>query len=126
VTEGDVQFVQIMASWAAVAPTVVGLVRWDERRLDERARARGWPAVSRDAAFLMLWMMGFFFALLLAFLLVHFVRTRTSAEDIRRGDLRGLSRGIGLALLSFLVIEAINVAAQVGAAAAVGAPIDFS
>jgi hypothetical protein len=67
-------------------------VRVDERRLDGARLARAWPPVSRDAAMVTIWMLGFQPLALLAFYLVHFGRSRWSA--------RGLTLGLWWTLLT--------------------------
>ena len=88
-TSGDVEVVQIVASWVVTAPTVFAVILRDEKRLDARGRARAWPPVSRDAAVLAVWLVGFTPVALLVFFLVHFGRTRGA---------RGLWVGLGWAL----------------------------
>jgi hypothetical protein len=104
---GDLEFVQLLLSWAVTGPMVVAVVRLDERRLRGACLARAWPPVSRDAAIFTIWMLGFHPLCLLAFYLVHFGRTRWSA--------RGLT--LGLAWTIFTVAGALW--AQVIAAVAI-------
>ena len=78
--QGNLELVEIVTTWAVAAPLVAGVVRIDERRLTTVALARTWPPVSRDAALFALWMFGFHPAYLLAYFLVHFVRTRGAAR----------------------------------------------
>jgi hypothetical protein len=106
-TEGNVELLQILVSWAVMAPIVFAIILRDERRLDRDRLTRAWPPVSRDAAVFAMWMFGFHPVYLLAFFCVHFGRTRAS--------LRGLGLGIGWSALVF----AANVAAQLAVAAAV-------
>jgi hypothetical protein len=82
---GDEEFLQLIASWAVTTPLVVAVVRVDERRLRAEQLERGWPAVSRDAALFLIWMLGFHPVCLLAFYLVHFARTRPSARGVALG-----------------------------------------
>jgi hypothetical protein len=110
VNPGDVEVVQIVASWIVVAPIVVSVVIRDERRLaatDPDLLARAWPPASRDAAVLAMWMFGFNPLYVLAFFLVHFCRTRG-----RRGVWRGIAW------------TAVTVAAEVAALVAVAAVAD--
>ena len=76
--EGNIELLQILASWAATAPTVFAIVLFDERRLDPAQLARTWPPVSRDAAVFAMWMMGFSPVYMLVFFVLHFGRTRDS------------------------------------------------
>ncbi len=103
-TEGDLELLQVIVSWAITLPGVAAIVVLDERRLRGRERERAWPAVSRDAAIFASWQLG-----LLLFLvpLVHFVRTRRSPI--------GLVVGISWGLLLF----AVDYCAQVALAIAV-------
>jgi hypothetical protein len=106
VTDGNLEFVQILASWAVIAPTVFAVILRDEKKLDGPARERAWPPVSRDAAVLAMWLLGFAPIMLLAFFLVHFGRTR---------GVSGLWLGFGWALAT----TAASVLAQLAAAAVV-------
>lgn len=84
-TPGNLELVQILASWAVAAPAVVAIVRIDEARLPDGALARTWPPVSRDSAFVLLWMLGFHPVVLMAFFLVRFVRTRPWLKGVILG-----------------------------------------
>ncbi len=106
-TPGNLELVQILASWAVAAPAVIAIVRIDESRLPGEALARAWPAVSRDSAFVLLWMLGFHPVLLAAFFLVHFVRTRRPLV------------GVLLGVMWTCLVVALEVAAQWAAAAVV-------
>jgi hypothetical protein len=106
-TSGNLELVQILASWAASAPVLVAVVRLDERRLSPFALARAWPTVSRDAAVFALWMFGFHPAFVLAFFLTHFMRTRA------------LLRGALLGTAWTLAVVAVDVGAQWTAATTV-------
>jgi hypothetical protein len=108
VTSGLAELAQILAIWLVALPIVRGVVVRDERRLRRAQLARAWPPVSRDAAVLGMWMLGFTPLYVLAFFLVHFGRTRASA--------RGLLLGLAWALAT--------VAAEILAALAVGALTD--
>jgi hypothetical protein len=85
VTLGNLELVQIIASWAATAPIVVATVLFDERRLTSDQLSRAWPPVSRDAAVFVGWMLGFNVFFLVAFFLVHFVRTRGWGRGVLLG-----------------------------------------
>jgi hypothetical protein len=104
VTDGDLELLQVIVSWAVTLPSVSALVVLDERRLRGPMLARAWPPVSRDAAIFAMWNIG-----LPLFLvpLVHFVRTRRS--------LRGLLLGLGWGA----ALMAVDVGAELATAAAV-------
>jgi hypothetical protein len=106
-TDGDLEFVQVVVSLIATVPPFAAILRYDERRLTREQRSRGWPPSSRDAAVLGSFLFGLPYAL--AGLVVHFVRTRWSW----RGALLGLVAAVGLFLL--------NLGAQVAAGAVVDA-----
>jgi hypothetical protein len=106
VTPGNVELVQILASWAVTLPAVVAIIVRDERRLTGRERERSWPASSRDSAIFALWNLG----VPHLSVLLHFVRTRRSV----RGAAQGLLWLAGL------------VVCDVGAQLAVAAGIEWS
>jgi hypothetical protein len=92
-TPGNVEFVQVLASWITTVGAFAAVVRRDERRLKGPAVERAWPAVSRDAAILGVFLFGAPYAVLAV--VIHFARTR------RRfwGALVGLFWGLCLLLL---------------------------
>jgi hypothetical protein len=102
VNPGNVEVVQIVASWAATLPTVATIIVWDERRLEGEALARAWPPQSRDAA-----IFGIYLGVPPICVLVHFVRTRRS------------TLGVVVGLLWFCAVVAINIGAQLGVAIAI-------
>jgi hypothetical protein len=106
-TQGDIEFVQVLSSMIVSTATVAAIVVVDERRLGAGARARAWPRASRDAAIFGAWLFGALFGCLLIF--VHFARTR------------GLLVGLGLGLLW----AAFLLAADLGTASVVGAVADW-
>jgi hypothetical protein len=99
VSPGNVEVVQIVASWAATLPTVATIIVLDERHLEGEALARAWPPQSRDAA-----IFGIYLGVPPFCVLVHFVRTRRS------------TLGVVIGLLWFCAVVAINIGAQVGVA----------
>ena len=105
-TDGDLEFVQVLVALAATVPPFAAILRYDERRLTAEQRARAWPPSSRDAAVLGSFLFGLPYAL--AGLVIHFVRTRWSWG----GVLLGLAVAAGLL--------ALNVGAELG----VGALVD--
>jgi hypothetical protein len=102
VSPGNVEVVQIVASWAATLPTVATIIVLDERHLEGEALARAWPPQSRDAA-----IFGIYLGVPPFCVLVHFVRTRRS------------TLGVVIGLLWFCAVVAINIGAQVGVAIAI-------
>jgi hypothetical protein len=104
VTEGNLELVQVLASWVFTVPTFTAVIVTDERRLKGVELERSWPALSRDAAIFAVWLFGVFYACLA--LLVHFASTRRT--------LVGLALGLGWALAILL----INVVGQLGVVAA--------
>jgi hypothetical protein len=102
VTDGNVELLQILASWAVALPLVFAIVRRDERRLSPERLARAWPPVSRDAAVFAMWMFGFYPLYLLAFFCVHFGRTR--------GSIQGVGLGVAWAAATFAAVVAAQLA----------------
>ena len=102
-TEGTLEVVQIVVSWAVTLPAVAAIIVCDERRLRADALARAWPPVSRDAAIFGLWNMGVHPLCVL----VHFARTRRS--------LYGALLGLGW----LIAVLAAGVGAQLATAALV-------
>jgi hypothetical protein len=104
VTNGNLELLQVLVSWAVTLPSVYAILVLDERRLPGRMLARAWPKVSRDAAIFAIWNIPF---LLLVVPLVHFIRTRRSV--------RGLL--LGVAWVSAVLVA--NFAAELATVAAV-------
>jgi hypothetical protein len=104
VTDGDLELVQAVVSWAVTLTSVCVIVVLDERRLRGVRLQRAWPPVSHDAAIFT--MVNVPFGLLLV-PLVHFVRTRRNAS--------GLLFGLAWAM----ALVGANLCAQVLAEAAV-------
>ncbi|MGA7124172.1 MAG: hypothetical protein WBY94_28980 [Polyangiaceae bacterium] len=100
---GDLELVQVVASWAATLPAVTAIIVADEHRLRGERLARAWPPSSRDAAIFGLWNLGVH--PLCVF--VHFVRTR-----------RGFA-GVDIGLFWLAAVAALDVCVQLGAVAAV-------
>jgi hypothetical protein len=103
VKAGDLELVQVVASWALTLPAVTAIIVVDERRLRGERLARTWPPQSRDAAIFGLWNLGVH--PLCVF--IHFVRTR-----------RGFA-GIDLGLFWLATVAAVDVCGQLAVAAAV-------
>ena len=108
-TDGNFELIEILVWWAVMAPVTRAVVVRDEKRLSRDALERAWPPVSRDAAWLALWLVGFFPVYLLAFFVVHFGRTRRSAL----GVVLGVAWSVG-AIAAAYAVEA-GVAALVDA-----------
>jgi hypothetical protein len=102
-TDGNLELLQIIASWVVTLPAVVGVIVWDERRLGGTALERAWPPVSRDAAIFGLWNMGIHPLCVL----IHFLRTRRSF------------RGAGLGVAWTATVVALGIGAQFGVTALV-------
>jgi hypothetical protein len=102
-TEGNLELVQVVASWLFTLPAVALVIVQDERRLAGEALARAWPPQSRDAAIFGLWNLGVHPLCVL----IHFWRTRRTAY------------GVVLGLAWFVGILAGGAGVQLGAAAAV-------
>jgi hypothetical protein len=103
VTPGNLELVQVIASWAVTLPAVAAIIVLDERRLRGAELARAWPPPSRDAAIFGLWNLGVHHLCVL----VHFSRTRRNV------------RGVALGLVWLVAVTAADVGAQFGATAAV-------
>jgi hypothetical protein len=103
VTPGNLELVQIVASWAATLPAVASIIVRDERRLRGEQLARAWPGPSRDAAIFGLWNLGVHHLCVL----VHFARTRRTL------------RGVGAGLIWVVAVVAVDACTQLGVAAAV-------
>ncbi len=73
-TEGDLEFVQVVATMLAVPAFVHLVVRLDEQRLTPDQLARAWPIVTRDTVVFGSWQFGILFGM--PALLVWFVKTR--------------------------------------------------
>jgi len=104
VTDGDLELVEIVASWVVTLPAVIAIIVGDERRLRGEELGRAWPPSSRDAAIFGLWNMGVHPLCVL----VHFARTRRSV------------RGVLLGLGWLAAVVAAGVGAELAAAALVG------
>jgi hypothetical protein len=105
-TPGNLELVEILASWAATAPIVYAVIVLDERRLSGEMLARAWPPVSRDAALFAAWLLGYFPPYLLALFLVHFGRTRRSAWGYALG-LAWTLASVGVLVASQLAADAV-------------------
>jgi hypothetical protein len=105
VTPGNLELVQVIASWAVTVPAYTAVLVFDERRLSAEHLARSWPPVSRDAAIFGSWLVGTIYGCV--GVLVHFAVTRRSV----RGALAGLL------LAAFLLV--LDVGAELGVAAAI-------
>jgi hypothetical protein len=103
-TDGNLELLQIVASWLVTLPAVAGVIIYDEDRLEGPALGRAWPPVSRDAAIFALWNMGVHPLCVL----IHFVRTRRSMT------------GAVLGIAWLVAIVALGVGVQIGATALVG------
>jgi len=103
VTPGNLELVQIIASWTVTLPATWAIVLFDERRLSGKALERAWPPSSRDAAVFALWNLGIqHFVVLL-----HFTRTRRTID------------GFALGLRAFLVVGLLDDGSQLAAAAVI-------
>ena len=102
-TDGNLELVQVIVSWAVTLPAVVVVIRTDERRLAADALARAWPPQSRDAAIFGLWNLGVHPLCVL----IHFARTRRSV----------LGTGLGLAWVVAILLADAGV--QTGVALAI-------
>jgi hypothetical protein len=103
VTPGNLELVQIVASWTVTLPAVAAILVCDERRLKADVLERAWPPVSRDAAVFGLWNLGVHPLCVL----IHFARTRRTVA--------GVLWGLGWLLLILLA----DAGAQAAAAFAV-------
>lgn len=90
---GNVEFVEVLSSWIATVGAFAAVVILDERRLKGPALVHAWPAASRDAAILGVFLFGTAYAVLAV--VIHFARTRRSFW----GALLGLFWGLCLLLL---------------------------
>jgi hypothetical protein len=104
VTQGNLEFVQVIVSMAVILPALSAVIVLDERRLRGKSLERSWPAASRDAAVFAVFN---FTALVLVVPLIHFVRTRR--------NLKGVLLGVGWTAAILLV----DVAAETGVTEAV-------
>jgi hypothetical protein len=78
VTPGNLEFVQVLVSWAVTLPAVPLIIVLDERRLRGVELERAWPPASRDAAIFALWNLG----LHPLCVPMHFLRTRRSIAGL--------------------------------------------
>jgi hypothetical protein len=81
VSPGNLELVQIVASWAVTLPAVAVVIVQDEKRLKAAALERAWPPQSRDAAIFGLWNLGVHPLCVL----IHFARTRRSVLGVLVG-----------------------------------------
>lgn len=102
-TSGNLELVQILASWAVTLPATAAIIVTDERRLRGEELERAWPPQSRDAAVFGLWLFGIHHVSVL----VHFVKTRWSLA------------GVALGLRCLLALNLLDDCAQIGAAVTV-------
>ena len=102
-TDGNLELLQIIASWAVTLPAVAWVIVYDERRLQGAQLGRAWPPVSRDAAIFGLWNMGVHPLCVL----IHFVRTRR--------NLRGVLLGVAWCV----AVVTLGIGAQIGVTALV-------
>jgi hypothetical protein len=103
VIAGNLELLQVVASWTVTLPAVAAIVGPDERRLTGEALARAWPAQSRDAAIFGLWLLGVH--PLAVF--IHSAKTRRSLA------------GLALGLRYLLAVTLLDNCAQIGATLAV-------
>ncbi len=103
--EGNLELVEILASWTVTLPAVATIVVRDERRLTGQKLERAWPPQSRDAAIFGLWLVGIH----PLSVVIHFGRTRRSVWGVL----------LGLAWLAVVALCAL--AAELGATAAIEA-----
>jgi hypothetical protein len=102
-TDGNLELVQTLVSWAVTLPSVAAVIVGDTRRLRDEQLARAWPDVSRDAAIFGLWNVGVHPLCLV----VHFARTRRTLA------------GFGLGLLWLELVLLADLGAQLGVEALV-------
>jgi hypothetical protein len=103
-TDGNLELLQVLVSWAVTLPGATAILVLDERRLRGVQAERAWPKASRDAALFAVFNFPF---LLLVVLPLHFVRTRRSVL--------GALAGVGW----LVALVAADVGAELAAAAAV-------
>lgn len=103
--EGNLELVEILASWTVTLPAVAAIIVRDERRLTGEKLERAWPPQSRDAAIFGLWLMGIHPLCVV----IHFGRTRRSV------------RGVLLGLVCLAAVALCALAAEFGATAAIEA-----
>ena len=103
-TDGSVEFVQVVCSMLVVPGVLAAIVGFDERRLSEDRLARAWTPISRDVVVFATWQFGILFGC--PALVVWFVRTRRSLV----GALLGIGAAallLGAAVLASVVPEAV-------------------
>ena len=100
---GNIELVQIVASWAVTLPAVAAIVIRDERSLTGETLARAWPPQSRDAAIFGLWNLGVHHLCVV----LHFARTRRSA------------RGVFIGFVWLCAVVAVDIGVQTGVLAAI-------
>ncbi len=104
-TPGNLEFVQVLASWVVTVPAITTILAFDERRLGPAAALRAWPPASRDAVIFGTWLVGTIYGCV--GLLAHFARTRRTW------------RGALVGLLWALLLLALEVGAELGTAGAI-------
>jgi hypothetical protein len=104
VTDGDVEFVQVVCSMLVVPGVLAAIVRFDERRLSGERLACAWPPVSRDVVVFATWQFGILFGC--PALVVWFVRTRGWLTGVPLGLLAATGL-LGAAVLASVVPEAV-------------------
>ncbi len=100
---GNLELLQVVASWMVTLPAVAAIIVHDERRLTGEALARAWPPQSRDAAIFGLWLLGMHSLAVV----IHSAKTRRSLA------------GFALGLRYLLAVALLDDCAQMGAAYAV-------
>lgn len=103
-TDGDIEFVQVVCSMIVVPVVQGAIVRFDERRLSAERLARAWPPVTRDVVVFATWQFGILFGC--PALVVWFVRTRGWLVGLLLG-LAAAALLLGAAILASVVPEAI-------------------
>jgi hypothetical protein len=102
VTPGNVELVQVLVSWTVALPLSAATILIDERRLPPEMLASAWPPQSRDAALFAGWMFG----VPEVAVAVHFIKTRHWL-------------GVVLGVAAAVAVFALDLGAQIGAAAAI-------
>lgn len=116
VPENPYEIVLLVVSWIALVWSMVIVVKWDERRLDDEALERAWPPAGRDSAIIGLSLLGSPLLGLFA-LFFHFFRTRSRALwPPTAWSLKGLGLGVAAICLvfAFYVLVAVAVAWMLG------------
>jgi hypothetical protein len=105
VTPGNVEFVQVVCSMTVNTGCVGAVLYADERRSSAGRRAVSWLPATRDAAVLGAFLFGWLYGG--PALLIHFIKSRRSLA------------GVGLGLLSAVLLVVADIGAQLGAEAAI-------